>query len=53
MKLLLSLILIITIAGPELVCLAGKLYYVATWIEHPIGVVDEKGEPVKCGLEGK
>ncbi len=49
MKLLLSLILIITITGPELVCLAGKLYYVSPAIDRPALVVDNDGKPVRCG----
>ena len=48
MKLLLSLILIITITGPELVCLGDKVYYVSPQNEYPVLIVGEDGEPMKC-----
>lgn len=53
MKLLLSLILIIFITGPELVCLGGWLYYVSPNIDYPAKILDKDGEPVRCGEEGQ
>ena len=48
MKLLLSLILMITITGPELVCLGDKVYYVSPQNEYPVMIVGEDGKPMKC-----
>ena len=48
MKLLLSLILIITITGPELACLGGWLHFVSPAIGGAVKIVDNDGKPVRC-----
>jgi len=48
LKALLLIILMITITGPEIVCLAGKPYFVSPKNEYPILLTGEDGKPLKC-----
>lgn len=48
MKTLLLIILMITITGPELVCLGDKVYFVSPKNEYPLLIVGEDGKPMKC-----